>query len=469
MEFLGFWGLVFTASVGGFGALLLILKKANEWLFVRKLGENKHTLPPGDLGWPFIGNTLSFIKALKSDHPESFISNHVKRFGSTGIYKACLFGKPTIIVTTAETCKQVLMDSLQFKTGWPKSTSELMGRKSFMSLSGEEHKRLRKLTAAPISGHKALSMYHEYIKDVIVSSLDELAEAEKPVEFLTEIRKITFRIIMFIFLSCEVGTPLETMEKEYAIMNHGLRAMAINLPGFAFHKALKARRRMVKIIQGILDGRRARNEAQISRERTDLTDMLMETEDENAHATLWATLFLHENPEYYQKAKAEQLEILKTASPEEGLNFKGTKQMEYLSKVIDETLRIVNVSLYSYREAATDVKVSGYTIPRGWKVMMWYRGVHLNPEYYPDPKKFNPSRWNGSNAKARSFIPFGIGSRLCPGSDLTKLEITIFLHYFLLNYELERLNPAIGVSYLPHPRPKDNCLAKVKKLPSSSI
>lgn len=82
MEFLGFWGFVFTASVGGFGALLLILKKANEWLFVRKLGENKHTLPPGDLGWPFIGNTLSFIKAIKSDHPESFISNYVKRFVS---------------------------------------------------------------------------------------------------------------------------------------------------------------------------------------------------------------------------------------------------------------------------------------------------------------------------------------------------------------------------------------------------
>ncbi|KAM1034085.1 hypothetical protein PS1_037818 [Malus domestica] len=312
-------------------------------------------------------------------------------------------------------------------------------------------------------------MYQEYIEDVIVSSLDELAKAKKPVEFLTEIRKITFRIIMFIFLSCEVGTLLETMEKDYTLMNHGLRAMAINLPGFAFHKALKARKGMVKIIQGIVDGRRARNEPQISKERTDLTDMLIETEDENAHATLWATLFLHEHSEYYQKAKAEQLEILKTASPEEGFNFRGTKQMEYLSKVIDETLRIVNVSLYSYREAATEVKIFGYTIPRGWKVMMWYRGIHLNPEYYPDPKEFNPSRWNESNAKAGSFIPFGMESRLCPGIDLTKLEITIFLHYFLLNYELERLNPAIGVSYLPHPRPKDNCLAKIKKLPSQSI
>jgi ent-kaurenoic acid hydroxylase len=37
--------------------------------------------------------------------------------------------------------------------------------------------------------------------------------------------------------------------------------------------------------------------------------------------------------------------------------------------------------------------------------------------------------------KAGSFIPFGAGSRLCPGSDLAKLEISIFLHYFLLDYE----------------------------------
>ncbi|KAH0974274.1 hypothetical protein GBA52_016173 [Prunus armeniaca] len=469
---LGFWSSVFTASIGGFGAILLILKRANEWYFVSRLGEKKNTLPPGDMGWPFIGNTL---------------------YGSTGIYKAYLFGKPTIIATAPETCRQVLMDSLQFKTGWPKATAELMGRKSFVTLPEEEHKRLRKLTAAPISGHKALSMYHEYIKHVTVSSLDELAKADRPIEFLSEIRKITFKIIMFIFLSCETGPMMETMEREYAILNHGLRAMAINLPGFAFHKALKARKKMAKIIQDVVDERRARKANNLSRERTDLMDLLMEAEDENgktldneeiidiilmylnaghessAHATLWAILFLHEHPEYYQKAKAEQMEILKRASsPEAGLDFKETKQMEYLSKVIDETLRVVNISLYSYREATTDANVAGYTIPKGWKVMMWYRGVHLNPEYYPDPKEFNPSRWNENKGKAGTFIPFGIGSRLCPGSDLTKLEIYVFLHYFLLYYELELVNPGCGVKYLPHTTPRDNCLAKIKKLPSPS-
>ena len=38
-------------------------------------------------------------------------------------------------------------------------------------------------------------------------------------------------------------------------------------------------------------------------------------------------------------------------------------------------------------------------------------------------------------AKAGTFLPFGAGSRLCPGNDLAMLEIAIFLHHFLLNYE----------------------------------
>lgn len=39
------------------------------------------------------------------------------------------------------------------------------------------------------------------------------------------------------------------------------------------------------------------------------------------------------------------------------------------------------------------------------------------------------------NIKIGSFLPFGAGSRFCPGSDLAKIEISIFLHHFLLNYK----------------------------------
>lgn len=184
---------------------------------------------------------LMLIDWLDSDVNTYQLLYWYTRYGQTGIYKAYLFGKPTIIVTAPETSRRVLTDDTHFKAGWPKSTTELLGKSAFMGSSAEEHKRLRKLTAAPISGHKALSMYHEYIKDVIVTSLDEWSKSEEPIEFLTEIRKLTFKIVMHIFLSSEIGPMLETLEKDYTTLNHGIRSMAINLPGFAYHKALKVR------------------------------------------------------------------------------------------------------------------------------------------------------------------------------------------------------------------------------------
>ena len=36
----------------------------------------------------------------------------------------------------------------------------------------------------------------------------------------------------------------------------------------------------------------------------------------------------------------------------------------------------------------------GYTIPKGWKVLVWFRSVHFDSETYPDPREFNPSRWD---------------------------------------------------------------------------
>ena len=39
---------------------------------------------------------------------------------------------------------------------------------------------------------------------------------------------------------------------------------------------------------------------------------------------------------------------------------------------------------------------SGFTIPIGWKALVWFRNVHFDPELYPEPKKFDPDRWDVS-------------------------------------------------------------------------
>ncbi|XP_062098807.1 ent-kaurenoic acid oxidase 2-like [Humulus lupulus] len=471
-----------------------LLKNVNWLLYETKLGDKQYSLPPGDLGWPFLGNMWTFLRAFKSSDPDSFISTFVSRFGHTGIYKAFMFGNPSVIVTTPETCKRVLTDDDAFKPGWPRSTVELIGKKSFIGISFEEHKRLRKLTAAPVNGHEALSMYIEYIQDNVVASLEKWSNMGQ-IEFLTELRKLTFRIIMYIFLSSESEPVMEALEREYTILNYGVRAMAINIPGFAYHKALKSRRKLVAVFQSIVDERRAQKKVSIATtKKKDMMDALLDVEDENGrklsdeeiidvllmylnaghessgHTIMWAAIFLEQHPEILQKAKEEQEEIIKKRpSTQKGLTLKEIREMQFLSDVIDETLRMITFSLTVFREAKRDVNISGYTIPKGWKVLVWFRSVHSDPEIYPNPKEFNPGRWKGYTPKAGSFLPFGAGSRLCPGNDLAKLEISIFLHYCLLNYRVNRVNPGSPVMYLPHSRPKDNCLAKVVKCPSSHI
>ncbi|KAL3624555.1 Ent-kaurenoic acid oxidase 1 [Castilleja foliolosa] len=486
-------GLWVVLLLGFLWVLKWVIKSVNCWYLERNLGEIKYELPPGDFGWPFIGNMWSFLRAFKYSNPESFISSFSNRFGHTGVYKLHMFCQPSIIVTTAEACRKVLTDDEAFKPGWPVSTQNLIGKNSFVGISDDEHRWLRKLTAAPVNGHEALSLYTKYIEDNVVSALDKWADKGQ-IEFLTELRKLTFRIIMYIFLSSESENVMEALESEYTKLNYGVRALAINIPGFAYHSALKARKRLVAVLQSVVTARREWRGENPPAAKKDMMDALLDAEDENGrklkdeeiidvlvmylnaghessgHITMWATLFLQKHPDVFARAKAEQEEIVNNRPPEQkGLTLKEIRQMEYISKVIDETLRVITFSLVVFREAKKDVRVCGYTIPKGWKVLVWFRGVHFDPETYPDPKKFDPSRWDGFTPKAGQFLPFGGGSRLCPGNDLAKIEISIFLHHFLLNYELEHHNPASPLMYLPHSRPKDNCLGTIRRVSAQNM
>ncbi|XP_054781945.1 ent-kaurenoic acid oxidase 2-like [Prosopis cineraria] len=157
--------------------------------------------------------------------------------------------------------------------------------------------------------------------------------------------------------------------------------------------------------------------------------------ESSGHITMWATVYLQQHPKCFQRAK-----------------------------VIDETMCLVTFSLTVFREPKSDVNINGYLVPKGWRALAWFRTIHYDLKIYPNPIEFNPSRWDKFMPKATEFMPFGVGSRLCPGNELAKLEIIVFLHHFLLSYRLECLNPKSPVMYLPYARPIDNCVARIHKV-----
>ncbi|KAE8703019.1 Beta-amyrin 11-oxidase [Hibiscus syriacus] len=481
--------LILVAAVGACVFLFGFPKKINEWYYVLRLGKKKHSsLPPGDMGWPFIGNMISFVRAFRSQNPDSFISNLVHRYGQTGIYKTSLFGNPSIIVCSPEICRKVLTDDEMFKYGYPTSLDKLLGKlKSLHGVSNSEHRYLRKLLISSINGHEALSKHIGYIEDVVVSSLEEWGRNNSPIELLTELKKINFKVMTRILMG-SADYISESMTKQYAHLFQGLLSpLPIDVPGFTFHRAIQARKTLVNVFQAHLDERRCKNDDGLNIKKG-MIDLLLEAKDEDgekldnelivnlllgfllaghettAHAALWLTVYLHNHPEVLQKVREEQLEIIKRRpSSQKGLTLNEIRQMEYLSKVFDETMRLNGMPFAIFRKTNNDVEVDGYIIPKGWKVLVWNRAIHLNSEIYSNPMDFIPSRWDNLKPKAGSFIPFGAGSRTCPGADLSKVEMSIFIHYLVLNYRFEQINPKSPVIF-PNPSPIDNCLAKVTKL-----
>nr|BAN15044.1 putative cytochrome P450 monooxygenase CYP88D8 [Astragalus sinicus] len=467
-----------------------VIRNLNGWYYDVKFRNKEYPLPSGDMGWPIIGNLYTFYKSFSSGQPDSFISNFIFRYGRTGIYKTQLFGSPSIIVCTPEICRRVLTDEVNYKLSYPKATKKLMRSRLDNSW---EHRQFKRLVTAPIVGQNALGVYLERIENIVINSLEEMSSVKQPIEFLEEMRKVSFKVIIQIFLgSCnqQIVTKFGDL---FDVMQNGLFSLfPIEAPGFSFNNALQARKKVVKIVESLIDERRLMmNNSEIG-EKKDIVDILLEIKDDNdekmkdediidflivllfgghesvATAMMWSVIYLTQNPQCLKRAKEEQEVIIKArSSSEKRLCLKEIKEMVYLSQVINESLRLTSNAALVFREAASDLNINGYLIPKGWKVLVWLRALHMEPEYHSNAEDFNPSRWDDYNLTEGTFLPFGIGKRLCPGLDLTRFEFSIFLHYFLLNYKLEQINPECRINCIPISRPIDNCLAKVIKLSTS--
>ncbi|KAI3743805.1 hypothetical protein L1987_56872 [Smallanthus sonchifolius] len=145
------------------------------WI-LNKVFMNRHGLLCGN----FIGNNIGFDMGIEEcecmDLREEFREEEEGEYGSNGMYKSLMFGNTSTILIAPDVVRKVLMDEDTFQQRWPDATIKLAGRKSFIGISNEEHKRLRKVTKTPINGHEALSIYVPNIEANVVSALEKWSQ-----------------------------------------------------------------------------------------------------------------------------------------------------------------------------------------------------------------------------------------------------------------------------------------------------
>lgn len=66
--------------------------------------------------------------------------------------------------------------------------------------------------------------------------------------------------------------------------------------------------------------------------------------------------------------------------------------------------------------------------------------THKNPEYFPNPDKFDPARFEGD------------GVHMCPGSEYARQAILVFLHNVVTEFRWEKVIPDEKVLQYPFPR-----------------
>ncbi|KAG2540020.1 hypothetical protein PVAP13_9NG517700 [Panicum virgatum] len=145
--------------------------------------------------------------------------------------------------------------------------------------------------------------------------------------------------------------------------------------------------------------------------------------------------FIGKSPSIIDQLKKEHEAIRATKGKDEPLTPDDYRKMEYTLRVINEGLRCGNIVKLVHRKVLKDVTYKGYVIPAGWKVLPILGAVHVDASHHLEPEQFQPGRWEGlSQPAGKSFAPFGGGLRLCPGSEIVKVEAAFFLHHLVLNY-----------------------------------
>ncbi|XVE55899.1 hypothetical protein DITRI_Ditri03aG0194100 [Diplodiscus trichospermus] len=438
-------------------------------------GRAQTELPPGSMGWPWIGETLQ----LYSQEPNVFFAAKQKRYGE--IFKTHILGCPCVMLASLEAARFVLVTRAHlFKPTYPKSKERLIGPAALFFHQGDYHTRLRKLVQASLS-IEAIRNFVPDIDSLAASALDSW-HGGHVVNTFHEMKKFSFEVgILLIFGRLEARYR-EELTKNYFIVDRGYNSFLTNIPGTAYKKAILARKRLSKILRDIIIERKEKKLVE-----KDLLACLLNSKDEKgevltydqiadniigtlfaAHDTTasvmtWIVKYLHDNPKLLEAVKAEQKAIRRlNEDGNELLSWSQTRKMPTTYKVILETLRMASIISFTFREAVADVEYKGYLIPKGWKVMPLFRNIHHNPEFFTDPQKFDPSRFEVA-PKPNTFMPFGSGVHACPGNELARLEMLIVTHHLVSKFRWEAVGSQTGIQYGPFPVPLQGLPARFWK------
>ncbi|KAL3677708.1 hypothetical protein R1sor_020664 [Riccia sorocarpa] len=441
-------------------------------------------LPPGSFGLPIIGDTISYLSAYQNMNTKIWFEEKKKKYGS--LFKTSIMYQKTVFLDEPGGCKLLFgqPDEKLIAGVYSKSNRVIAGPNYSILENGEVHTTYRKYLMTQFLGPDAVGRYLPVMEQ---NALDHIQrywlcrEDGARVVALELLEMFTFSIAMELMLSIKDVAQVEELRSSFAVYSLGMMSTAINLPGFQFHRSLKSRTRIHNIFQKSIDKRRVELKEGLATPTQDYLSILLTQPDESGHFytdeqirvvltnTIWAgsdttaatmSMVLRavsRHPKVYEALIEEHRQIAQNRTEGEPLSRQEVRSMKYTWAVIQETLRLTPATTDISRQAMADIHYKGYVIPKGYKLVCSAAQSMWNPEVYPDPEQFNPSRFIRTGATKSiepfTFFAFGGSTRYCPGHEFAKLSMLTFFHHFFKNlvYTMEVPEERVLYRFMVYP------------------
>ncbi|KAK6932035.1 Cytochrome P450 [Dillenia turbinata] len=428
-------------------------------------------LPPGSFGWPFFGESLEFLFGK----PENFVGTRMKKY-SKDVFKTKILGEKTAVICGPNGHKFLFSNEQNYFTAFRPHPMQRLFR-SYRPCKAPPTQIPREVETKLLKSPGFLKP-EALIRNLEKMSLTTQAHLEyywggRKTKITNEVKAFPFAKTLTLTLACRFFMGMDEPEriaklgKQFDDVTVGMHCLIVNFPGTTFYRAGKAAATIRKELSKVIKEKKEDLNSGKKQTQDILAHMIVATDPIGSYmpeaeitdkimgllvagygtvstAMTFLMKYLGENPEVYETVLDEHREISGEKSEGELLSWEDINKMKYSWNVVCEVMRLTPPLQGTFREVITEFTYAGYTIPKGWKVYWTMGTTNKNPEYFENPEKFDPSRYQemGETGLAPyTFIPFGGGPRMCPGKEYARLAILTFLHNVIIRFRWELVCP----------------------------
>jgi cytochrome P450 len=343
-----------------------------------------------------------------------------------------------------------------------------------LTSEGAAHLRQRRLTQ-PAFHKTRIAAYGEAMARAALEARDRWPP-DVPLDLAREMNRLTLAIVSDTLFGAEVGTDSDTARVQQAITDVmemfdlvmvPFADWLVHLPLPRMRRFREAQETLDRTVYGIISARRKSGE-----DHGDLLSLLLHAQDPEgagggmtdrqlrdevitlflaghettANALTWTWVLLGRHPVEEQHLHAELDAVLvgRPPTPDD------IPRLPYTRAVVAESMRLYPPAWTMGRRALKDYHWAGYDIPAGSLILMSQWVMQRDARFWPDPERFEPTRWleERRDRPRFAYFPFGAGTRVCIGESFAWTEAMLLVAAIAQKWRMV-IDPSHPIEPLP--------------------